>query len=197
MGGQVGVLVTAREHRAHRRHCRQLLQQVPLPEQFCLEDFCEQVSEHRKRPLYLLPAPPEMLEEDEACGGWLATSTEDIVFVRLNASPLHREHIVLHELGHMLCDHEPNQTPRARLLEHYFPNAGSQVVAFMLTRTMFDTPREVEAEIYASMVGARIRERSDTVPTFQAFLPSGPTQPPSPALQALSQMFGLPQPGTS
>jgi len=170
---------------------------VPLPERFRVEDFCQQVSRHRGRPLYLLPAPPEMLEEDKACGGWMAFSTEDIVFVRENASPLHREHIVLHELGHILCDHEPNHVPRAQLLAHFFPHSGSEVVAFMLTRTMFDTPREVEAEIYASMVGARIRERSDTVPTFQAFLPNGPAQPASPVLQALSQMFGQPQPGTS
>jgi hypothetical protein len=40
-------------------------------------------------------------------GAWLATPTCDYIFFPADVHPLHRTHILLHELAHMLCGHRP------------------------------------------------------------------------------------------
>lgn len=187
-------LVTAREHRAHRRHCRQVLLDVPLPARFSLEDFCQQVAEHRGRPLHLLPSPRESFVRERPCGAWVATGTEDLVFVEPDVSALHREHIVLHELGHMLCGHVPEEASRAELLAPLFTTVSPELIALVLARTVYSTPREAEAEVFATMVGARIGQRTASAPASLAFAPAGTSQQPSEVLQALSAMLGLPDP---
>lgn len=190
-------LVTAREHRAHRRRCRQVLQQVPMPSRFSLEDFCQQVAEHRGRPLHLLHSPERTVERQRPCGAWLATGSEDLVFVERDVSALHREHIVLHELGHMLCEHVPERDQRAEKLAPMFTTLSPELVAHVLGRTVYSTPREAEAEVFATMVGARISQRSTWLPGSMAFAPAGSSPQPSEVLQALSQMLGLPDLGGS
>lgn len=42
----------------------------------------------------------------ESFGAWIAEPSVDVVFYEECAAPLHQRHIILHELGHILCDHE-------------------------------------------------------------------------------------------
>jgi len=180
-------LATVRDHRRHRRNCRAALQQVPLPGRFSLEDFCQQVAEHRGRPLRLLTAPVPTQPDSRPCGAWFARDEEDLVFVEPGVSPLHREHIVLHELGHMLCGHQPAESMPAHLAAALFPSVSPELVSRMLGRTVYDEPHEAEAEVFATMVGARIGKRTETPAPSLLFSPAAPTPATSEVLASLSR----------
>lgn len=40
-------------------------------------------------------------------GAWIPTDRIDYIFLPDNVHPLHRTHILLHEIGHLLCGHTP------------------------------------------------------------------------------------------
>lgn len=189
-------LATVRDHRRHRRRCRTALQQVPLPGRFSLEDFCQQVAEHRGRPLRLVTSPVPAQPDSQPCGAWFARDEEDLVFVEPGVSPLHREHIVLHELGHMLCGHRPVQSVSTPVPTALFPSSSPDLIALMLGRSTYDEPHEAEAEMFATMVGARIGQRSEAPEPSLLFSPAA-APATSQVLAALSRTLevdGGPQP---
>ncbi|MGW5446082.1 hypothetical protein [Streptomyces asiaticus] len=65
---------------------------------------CHHLAAQRARPLRLHPLPAEAAATG-ACGLWLATDAEDHIFYERRTVPLHQEHIVLHEIGHLLFNH--------------------------------------------------------------------------------------------
>lgn len=74
----------------------------------------------------------------------MGTASVDYVFYEAQTTPLHREHIVLHELGHILFGHHS--------LEGEEADGGAPVV---LGRTNYTTRQEQEAEMLASMIRIR------------------------------------------
>ncbi len=155
-----------------RQQCEARLRDVDVPDPFDINAFCARLAERRGRPLHVLPLPEEAGPEDP-CGMWLATEHDDWVFVEAVTSPLHREHIILHEVAHIICGHA-DEVPSgvvARLLPHL--DAG--MVGRVLGRTSYTTDEEREAELLASLILARARrvQRSqapDTAPDVAAVL---------------------------
>jgi hypothetical protein len=96
---------------------------------------------------------------DTPCGLWLSTPKADYVFHQVATSPLHQEHIILHELSHMIFDHaavrEPAEGPRTRLL----PALDPDMVATILARTSYTSEQEQEAETLADLIGGRAQRR--------------------------------------
>jgi hypothetical protein len=74
----------------------------------------------------------------------VGTETVDYVFYESQTTPLHREHIVLHELGHILFDHSS--------LVGEDSDGRAPVI---LGRTNYTTRQEQEAEMLASMIRIR------------------------------------------
>lgn len=74
----------------------------------------------------------------------MGTASVDYVFYEAQTTPLHREHIVLHELGHILFGHHS--------LEGEETDGAAPVV---LGRTNYTTRQEQEAEMLASMIRIR------------------------------------------
>ncbi|MFF5447726.1 ImmA/IrrE family metallo-endopeptidase [Streptomyces sp. NPDC012888] len=126
-----------------RRRCEAILGQLDLAERFCLEGLCTKIAEQRGRPIRLHPLPREAAESG-VCGLWVGTATTDYVFYEAQTSPLHQEHIVLHELGHILFGHHS--------LEGEEADGAAPVV---LGRTNYTTRQEQEAEMLASMIRTR------------------------------------------
>lgn len=96
---------------------------------------------------------PEEAAATGACGLWLGTDNADYVFYEARTAPLHREHIILHEIGHVLCDHHRSITDDGddltdRLLEGLQPHLVRRVMA----RTSYTTTEEQEAEMIASLI---------------------------------------------
>jgi hypothetical protein len=136
---------------AVRRRCaglvRRLARTTGIPAPFELSGFLARWSAQRAgRPVELLP-----LEVDElpagACGLWIELSDRDVVGFPAGTSRTHRDHIVLHEVGHMLAGHHGGLTAASLL-----PDLDPAMVRSVLGRTVYSDVQEQEAELIASLI---------------------------------------------
>lgn len=144
--------LTTSHGRATNRYCHDLIRAMPLPSPFSVQALCDQLAEQRGRGIHihLLPLPSG---EDLPCGTWLATDETDHIFVEQETSAFHRDHIVLHELGHMLCGHDsPLETFALLAAQDIDPARVRQI----MNRSRYGTKEEREAELVASLIQARI-----------------------------------------
>ena len=121
----------------------------------------DEVSERRQKPIVLLPTEMDGLEQ---FGCWLTDSNErfDFIFYESRTASIHQEHIILHELSHMMLGHQTY---------HVDSNSTGQDVALMRTVSQgVDIEREAEQlatliqEAILDKVGleAMLRQAGDT-----------------------------------
>ncbi|NUT33860.1 MAG: hypothetical protein HOV79_12390 [Hamadaea sp.] len=146
-----------------RAACEARLADVAVPHPFDLDTFCRSIAGHRGRPMHLhtvtVPAGP-----GQPFALWLGADDADHVFVDAAATGWHRDHLVCHEIGHMLFDHmlvdrtaESGGTADAtRLL---MPDLDPAMVRRVLARHAYDTRQEREAELTATLILERARRR--------------------------------------
>lgn len=146
-----------------RYRCRRLLRDLQLPQPFSVEALTEHLALQRGRPLHVRSLPGDPIPGGPY-GVWLVTADEDYIFYERRTSPLHRTHIVLHEIGHMLMHQfdgsqcEPWKEDRlrvdrlSRLARHLDPDAVSRILA----RDYCSTVEEREAEMIASLILERV-----------------------------------------
>jgi len=133
-----------------RRRSEQRLRGIRVPAPFDLDAFCGEVAARRGRPLIRRAVPG--LSADAPCGLWVATDRADHVFYDPGTSPLHAEHIVLHELAHILSGHTPGEDGSLAVL---FPDLDPASVSRVLGRFAYTTAQEREAEMMASLIRGR------------------------------------------
>ncbi len=99
-------------------------------------------------------AHPPLSDDDgiSPCGVWLALSDADYIFYEDGTTRLHREHIVLHELGHVLSDHVPTDLLDEEVITALMPDLDLRMVQRVLGRTSYSAVEEQEAEMLASLV---------------------------------------------
>jgi len=125
--------------------------QVPIP--FNLSKFCTRVALSRGRSLRLHPIQVESLAG--FCGLYVEMDHIDHVYFPTHTSPIHQQHIVLHELAHLLCGHRgsrPTWTMPDGLVGKLFPNLDPRLVRAALGRSRYADPEEREAETVASLI---------------------------------------------
>jgi hypothetical protein len=133
-----------------RRRCERRLRGIRVPEPFDLDAFCREVESRRGRRLLRRPVPG--LTAGAPCGLWVGTDRADHVFYDPGTSPLHAEHIVLHELAHILSGHTPGADDS---LGRLFPDLDPATVSQVLGRVAYTTAHEREAEMMASLIRGR------------------------------------------
>lgn len=170
--------------RTLRRMCRRLARGLDLTLPLDVQRLCQGLGESRGRPIELVceALPPAVF-------GFCWASTErDYIFYQRHTTRLHQDHIVLHEVGHILAGHiQPSDdgdlANLASLLSRGSapPPACARLVASpgapsrVLYRSRYDTRQEWEAETIATI----LRERA--MVHEQVF----GTAPPDPAVQTL------------
>ena len=132
-----------------RRQCERQLRGIRIPDPFDLDAFCEEIAARRGRPLLRTPVPG--LAAEAPCGLWVGTAHADHVFYDPGTSPLHAEHIVLHELAHILCGH----SGITGALPQLFPDLDPATVTKVLGRVSYTSAQEREAEMMASLIRGR------------------------------------------
>jgi len=140
-----------------RRRCERRLEDIPVPNPFDLDVFSAALAAHRGRPLTLQPMPG--LSAGAPCGLWISVPTADYVFYDPETSRLHAEHIVLHELSHMISGHTTgiDAGPEAGdgAVGRLVPDLDPRTIDTMLGRASYTTAQEREAETLASLIRAR------------------------------------------
>jgi len=133
-----------------RRRCERRLRGIRIPNPFDLDAFCAEVEARRGRPLLRRPVPG--LSSGAPCGLWIGTDEADHVFYDPGTSPLHAEHIVLHEVAHILMGHTLS---RLGVRAELFPDLDPATVTRVLGRVSYTTAQEREAEMMASLIRGR------------------------------------------
>ncbi|MFS8097845.1 ImmA/IrrE family metallo-endopeptidase [Lentzea alba] len=121
-----------------RRRARAALRGLTMPEPFSVQALCDEVARVRGRKLFLHPFTEPPVDEMPS-GLWVATDVADHVFFEQQTSRFHQEHIICHEIGHMLCGHESQRA---------------------MARTSYTTAQEHEAEMVATLILELARRRT-------------------------------------
>lgn len=144
-----------------RRRCERRLRGIEIPQPFDIRKWCDIVAERRGRELRLYPTPG--LSASAPCGMWLSVGRADYIFYEANTSPLHADHFILHEVGHMLGEHTVGLDIADSVLVRLLPDLDPRSVRRVLGRVGYLDEQEQEAEMLASLVRASIRHGGDAV----------------------------------
>ncbi|MFF3916369.1 regulator component [Streptomyces sp. NPDC001852] len=142
------------------RRCQSILDALDAPKVYSFEAICRWVEELRERPLILRELPSQAAVAG-ACGLWIGTDDADYVFHEVRTARIHQDHIVLHELAHIICDHnrvESNGNVFGEMLSDLQPH----MIKRLMGRTSYTTNEEQEAEMIASLLqstGKPVRPR--------------------------------------
>lgn len=147
---------------------------IPLP--FTPEQLCEKIAGMRDRPIHIHAMEHIGSSNRAPCGAWISLESSDHIFVENATSPLHRAHIILHELCHMLLGHSciptdeheppPLSDGRRRALaevlsvEEWAGFPLNRMVS-LLGRTSYTHADEKAAEGLAGLIARRIREAEE------------------------------------
>jgi hypothetical protein len=142
-----------------QRRLRAIADQYATIERFSVDALCQVISAQRGRPLHVHPLDLPTSSGLNACGMWIATDVADHVFVEHRTSRFHQEHIILHEIGHMLCDHVTEDLPAGLTEALRGGEVDSGLARQVLARTSYTTGQEKDAELVASLILERVARR--------------------------------------
>ncbi|PPK71375.1 hypothetical protein V5P93_003240 [Actinokineospora auranticolor] len=137
-----------------RRDCAALLAGLELPPHTDLAGLCAHLARARGRPLHVVPVA---MLASQPCGIWVATGDADWIFFDEAAPAAHQEHIILHEIGHMICCHRGGGHLDADTAAVFFPDIDPALVRDMLGRTTYSDEQEQQAEVLAYLLGEVLR----------------------------------------
>ncbi|MER8103323.1 toxin [Kitasatospora sp. NPDC094016] len=136
--------------RGIRRDCEALLADLPIPDPFDVSAFVAALAKQRGRPIALEPLP-EDVSPSTPTGLWVRLPSIDVVFYKQNTSVPHQTLIILHELGHMIWEHECRV--QQDVLASIFPDLDAETVAsVLLTRAGYADLEEAQAEMLALLL---------------------------------------------
>jgi len=122
------------------------------------------VAERRSRAIILVPTT----DVPDVMGMWVATDTMDLILYEQSTTPPHQDHIILHELSHLLCDHFRGTLPDADHMRSLLPDLDPAMVRRVLGRTGYSADEEREAELLASLIAQRAARATDSGKTGTA-----------------------------
>ncbi len=143
-----------------RRLCEDRLRRlnIRVPNPFDAEQLCAELARQRGRPIQIRPTLKAAA--GKACGFWVGTDTMDVIVVEQGTTRQHQDHIIAHEIGHMVFDHyaEMADTTVAALASHLDP----ELIRRVLGRTVYTRREEQEAEVFASVLMSKVSRSRET-----------------------------------
>lgn len=134
--------------RALRRHCKRELRALDVRPPLRVDALCRQLGERRGRPIRLishaLPIPGPF-------GAWIETESADYILYQAETSKAHQDHIILHEVGHILADHHGGGADDD-LWKPGVTGLSPGMVRRALRRTSYAEAHEREAELVATII---------------------------------------------
>lgn len=155
------------QHESLWDRCRRIVDGLDLPSPFDVTAFVAELGRRRGRPVTLLPVASR---PDRPCGLLVTTSLRDYILYAADTTPLHQQHILLHEAAHLLCGHDTSSP--AASLDALLPHLPPALVRSVLGRAVYTEPQEQEAELVASLILSRVTSGrpGDQAPTRLATL---------------------------
>jgi hypothetical protein len=137
-----------------------LLAHVALPNPWDLNAFVDRLERWRGREIDLVGVP---WTAGLSTGAWQPRSDHDLIAYAENTTSLHQDHIILHEIGHMICDHRGTCVLSLSTARHIAPHLTPTAFAHLLGRTTVAND-EAEAETIATLILAQIARQDRRQP---------------------------------
>ena len=134
---------------AAERRCAAIVAEFDIPVPFDLGQFLARLVLRRNKVICLHPftSGPGV-----PCGLWIGTADADHVFHEEGTTPWHKTHIVMHEIAHMLLDHDDGTRAWHGLARVLAPDVNPSLVRLVLGRSAYTSTEEQEAETLASLI---------------------------------------------
>lgn len=131
-----------------RRGVRRLLRELRIDTPLDVRVLCDRLAEHRRRPIKLIPYP---LPAPGVFGLWIATVDADYILYQKDTTTAHQEHIILHEIGHIISGHRSDENDND-VWSAIFPDIPPETVRRALRRDSYGPVHEREAEMVATVI---------------------------------------------
>lgn len=151
---------TDRRRRQWRR-CRRIVNKLDLPNPFDVTEFIRALARTRGRPIELVPVSSRL---DVPCGVLVTTDRADYIVYATDTTPLHQQHILLHEAAHVICGHYETASAASVAARVLLPDLPPALVQRVLNRSVYTEPQEQEAELVASLILTRAAHLARTGP---------------------------------
>ncbi|MEV4210186.1 hypothetical protein [Micromonospora sp. NPDC049662] len=144
---------TAARYKHQIRRCDGILRSLSISLPFTVDDFCAELQRARGRPLIVRVV---QTRQADARAMWCRGATTDHILIGSAPPRLHRDHLVLHGIGHMVFDHI-GRPAVARDIRNALRAADMASLRRSLKRVVYTQHEEHEAEVFAT----RLLELSD------------------------------------
>lgn len=131
-----------------RARVRAILAEVPLPSPWSMNAWVDRLEAWRGREIDLLPV---QYQPGQPSGAWQAREYYDLIAYTEHTSALHQDHIIAHELAHMLCAHTGTCLMSEAEAAVLAPQLSPQMLSHLLTRVTTSSD-EYEAELIAVLL---------------------------------------------
>ncbi|MEU1550320.1 hypothetical protein [Nocardia sp. NPDC005745] len=142
---------------------------VPIPDPWDMTEYIARVAAYRERPITLCPIDVGALSGN-GCGTgsglWIAREGDDVIMYGADTE-WHADHIIAHEVGHMLLGHGgtasgPGAGAADLPLRELMPSLSLETIRSVLRRQDYGSERERAAETFADLllVEAMLPKRS-------------------------------------
>lgn len=132
-----------------------LLQDVRLPVPWNIDTFIDRLERARGREIDLCEVTWSL---GESTGAWQARPDRDVIAYATNTSALHQDHVILHEIGHMLQGHRGQCVLSVSEAQRRAPDLTLTALTHLLDRVTVGG-EEREAELFALLLQARIAKQ--------------------------------------
>jgi hypothetical protein len=134
-----------------RRRCARLVRDIRVPVPFDADALCRDVGDRLGQPIHLLPVA---MPADGPSGLVISGARAHYLCYDSGTRPLHQQHIIAHELGHLIAGHTTGHAEEVEpgapaLLSTLDPGVVRQALA---RDAGYDRREEAEAEIIAELL---------------------------------------------
>jgi hypothetical protein len=142
-----------------QRRVNDLLSRIGVPHPWDINEFCDRLERHRGREIDLCAIA---WSPGHSCGAWEQHPDHDVIAYAENTSGCHQDHIILHEVGHMISHHRGRCVLSQEQAQHIAPDLLPAALAHLLDRAGAQTEEE-EAELIAMLIHHRAYVRPQLV----------------------------------
>ncbi|MFF5784675.1 ImmA/IrrE family metallo-endopeptidase [Streptomyces sp. NPDC012693] len=135
--------------------CEELVRDLAVDRlsRLSIDELCSVVGERRGRAVRLVPLRLPVGSPD---GLWISTSTEEFIVFEERLAPIHGRQVILHELGHALCDHQATEVMTEDSSRLLLPSLDPDTVRRTLGREHSRTEAEIEAEYVGTLLSTYV-----------------------------------------
>lgn len=131
-----------------RRGVKHILRELDIDSPLDVHVLCERLGERRGHPIRLVPYP---LPVPGVFGLWIGTADADYILYQRDTTTAHHEHIILHEVGHIISGHDSDEHD-SDIWSQLFPDIPPEMVRRALRRDGYGPSVEREAEMVATVI---------------------------------------------